>query len=264
MMRNTLFGRAIWDRKISILATSAGMFIFALLFAALFETFASEIELFADSFPPEFSAVFGDLGGAATPAGFLNIELYSLFLPFTVAIMGITVGAGVIGKEENSGTLELLLASPISRSRIIVHKCAALVVSLFVISFSAWLGVAVGKALFVFDVNLVHVALASLSIFLLGLVYGSATLAGQNINGKSKVGVGLGAGLLVITYFADVVAKLVESLENLKFLSPFYYMDVQQVLTGEGELQNFLLLLFVAAVFYLFAHLRFLQRDTGV
>lgn len=263
-MFNTVLARAIWDRKISVLATSAGMFVFALMFAALHESFADDIGILADSFPPEFSAVFGDLAAAATPAGFLNIELYSLFLPFAVAIMGIVIGAGMIGKEENSGTLELLLAGPISRSNIFIQKMAAAEIILVFIAFSAWLGVAVGKVFFVFDVNLFDVALASLSVYLLGMLYCMATLAGYNLSGKPKVGVGVGAGLLALTYFADVVSKLVDNLENLKYLSPFYYMDIASVLNGKPELINFAILIGLSLTLYAVAHLAFMRRDTGV
>lgn len=254
----------MWERKISIIATGLGMFIFALMFAALHESVAEEIGSFADAFPPELGAVIGDLSAASTPAGFLNIELYSLFLPFALAITGITFAAKAIGKEEESGTLELLLASPISRNKIILQKMFAITITLAIIAFSSWLGVLVGQALFVFDVNLGDVAIASASVFLLGMVYAMASLAGQAVTGKSKVGLGVGAGLLVLTYFADLISSLVENLEWIKYASPFHYMDMSAVLNGNGELINFAILLAVAVVFYVIAHAGFLKRDTGV
>jgi len=263
-MFNTIFSKAVWDRKISIIATSVGMFVFALLFSALHKSFAGEITSFADSFPSEFSAVLGDISAAATPEGFLNVELYSLFLPFAVAITGITFGSKAIGKEEDSGTLELLLASPISRSKIIWQKLVAIKTTLFIVAFSAFLGVVLGKALFVFDVNLTNVALASLAVFFLGMVYAMASLAGQSLTGKTRRGIGIGAGLLVITYVADVVSKLVDNLENFKYTSPFYYMDIADVLNGNAEFVNLVVLLGISVVFYVIAHIGFTSRDTGV
>jgi len=254
----------MWGRKVSILATSIGMFVFALMFAALHQSFAGEIGNLAKSFPPEISAVIGDLAAAATPAGFLNVELYSLFLPFTVAITGILFGAKAIGKEEDSGTLELLLASPISRTKIIIQKLAAIKFTLLLIALSSWLGVVLGKLLFVFDVNLARVAVASLAVFLLGMVYAMAALAGQSLTGKARIGMGVGAGLLVATYFADIVSKLVDNLEALKYVSPFYYMDMANVLNGDGKLVNLVVLAGIAVVFYVVAHVGFTNRDTGV
>jgi len=263
-MHNTIFFKAVWDRKLSILATSIGMFIFALLFASLHQTFAGQITSIANTFPPEFSAVLGDISAAAKPEGFLNLELYSLFLPFAVAITGIVFGSKAVGKEEDSGTLELLLASPISRHNIMLQKLMAITLTLFIVAFSSWLGVVVGKALFVFDANLTNVALASLSVFLLGMVYAMAALAAQGATGASKIGIGTGAGVLVVTYFANIIAALVETLEWLKYFSPFQYMDVSAVLDGNGEVINFIALFLTAAILYLVAHTGFLKRDTGV
>ena len=263
-MLNSIFGKAIWDRKIGLFATSLGMFVFALLFTVLHESFAGEVTRLANMVPSEFSAFVGDISAAATPEGFLAVELYSLFLPFAVAITGIAFASKAIGREEDSGTLELLLASPISRSKIFWQKLAAIKAILFIVAFSAFVGVVLGKALFVFDVNLVNVALASLSVFLLGLVYAMASLAGQALTGKTRLGTGIGAGLLVLTYVANVVSKLLDNLESLKYFSPFYYMDISEVLNGNGELVNFAVLLGIIAIFYVIAHIGFVNRDTGV
>ncbi len=263
-MLNSIFGKAVWDRKIGLFATSLGMFVFALLFTVLHESFAGEITRFANIVPSELSAFVGDMSAAATPEGFLAVELYSLFLPFAVAITGIAFASKAIGREEDSGTLELLLASPISRSKIIWQKLAAIKTTLFIVAFSAFLGVVLGKALFVFDVNLKNVALASLSVFLLGMVYAMASLAAQGLTGKTSVGSGIGAGLLVLTYAANIVSKLVDNLEGLRYFSPFYYLDVSGVLNGNGELVNFAVLLGITAIFYVMAHIGFVNRDTGV
>ncbi|MBP6880530.1 ABC transporter permease subunit [Candidatus Saccharibacteria bacterium] len=263
-MHKTIFGKAVWDRKISFAVTCLVMFVFALMFAALHVDSASKITLLADSYPEALSAVFGDIAAGASPEGFLNLELYSLFLPFTLAITGIIFAVNAIGKEEESGTLELLLASPVTRSRIIIEKLAAIKLTLLVISFSAWFGVLVGKNLFVFDANLLQVALASLSVYLLGLVYAMVAFAGQSVTGKRSVGIGLGSGLLALTYFADIVSKLVDKLDNFKYISPFYYMDMERVINGDGKIINFVILAGLSFTFYMIAHIAFINRDTGV
>lgn len=263
-MYSAVFARAIRERRVSILVTSLGMFAFAFMFASMHKTFTGDMQMFANSFPPEFSAFVGDLSAAASPEGFLNIELYSLVLPFAVAIMGIILGASVIGKEENSGTLELLLASPVSRSKIILAKFTAIVAALVIISLSAWLGVFVGQTFFVFAIDLKDVLLASLSVLLLGMFYATTALTGHNATGKSALGAGIGATLLALTYFANVISQLIDSLDYLKYVSPFYYMDTLNVLKGEGELINFIILFGASILLYSVAHIKFTKRDTGV
>lgn len=263
-MYKSILLRTLWERRISTAVWSLSMGVFALLFAWVFEIYKDQVADFAVGLPEQMSAIIGDLAGAATPAGFLAIELYSLFLPLVLAIVGIGFGASAIGREEESGTLELLLASPISRSRIILQKLAAIKVVLLAIPFVTWLGVMLGKAIFPFDVNLSDVALASLSVFLLGMVYAMAALAGQSVSGRRKTGLAIGGGLLTVTYVADIVSKMVEKLENIKYISPFYYFDISNVLSGEGQLGNFLVLIAAASLLYLVAHISFLRRDTGI
>lgn len=263
-MRNSIFGQALWGRKVSVIVTAGGLGLFAMLFAALHESFASDITDFADALPAGMTAIFGDLAAAATPAGFLNVELYSLFLPFAVAITGIVFGAKAIGKEEEDGTLELLLASPISRYAIAAHKLLAIYCALAIVAFSAYVGVLIGTVLFTFPVAMADVALASLSVFLCGLVYAAVAFCGQAVTGKVRWGVGLGAGALVVTYAAYVLAGLIDGLENIQYLSPFYYMDVAAVLQGDGQVWHFIVLAVVSIMVNIVGSVAFSRRDTGV
>ena len=49
-------------------------------------------------------------------------------MPFTLAILAVTLGAGLIGKKEDSGTLEMVLAGKRSRLNIAWQKFLALAV----------------------------------------------------------------------------------------------------------------------------------------
>ena len=263
-MTLAIFKETVRSKKVSTAIWALSMALFALMLTALHHTFAQKIGLIADNFPEGISAIVGNFTQAVHPAGFLGLELYNLFLPLVLAIVGLGLGASVIGAEEESGTLELLLASPVSRSRIIIEKLAAIKFNLFFIAMATWAGVALGTKLFAFNVNLLHVALASLSAFLLGMIYAMAALAGQSVSGKRSIGVGVGAGFLAVTYVGDVVSKLVTSFDWIKYISPFYYFDVGNVLFGNGQLKNFAILTLVSILFYGVAHIWFIRRDTGV
>lgn len=262
-MLSTITLKTLKERKLSTLIYSAGLFVFALMFTALHEDFAREIDNFADSFPDTISAFVGDISAAASPEGWLAIELYGLFLPIILAIIGVGFGASAIGKEEKSGTLELLLASPVSRSSIFVQKSLAIVLQLAIVSTAVWLGVALGSLLFTFDVSLVKVFWASLSGLLMGLVFGSVALATQAITGKRSIGIGLGSGVVAVTYIASVVSQLVESLSFLRYFSPFHYYDESTVIQ-QGPGGYMLVLVGTIIILYIVAHVAFTRRDTGV
>ena len=60
------------------------------------------------------------------PAQFLNSQLFYITLPMIWIILAITRGAAILGREEQDGTLEMLLARPLSRTRLLLAKAAEL------------------------------------------------------------------------------------------------------------------------------------------
>jgi len=259
-----IFIKSIWDRKISTFVVGSSLLAFAFLFVALFETIAGELTGYLDSFPAEFSAIIGDLSNATTPAGWLSIELYSLFVPFAVCIIAIIAGANAIGKEEDSGTLELLLASPISRAKLFTQKSLAILTQVAVIGLMTWLGVYIGSLLFEFDVNLANVLWASISAVALGALFGSIALATQAVTGKRAMALGVASGVLAIGYALNILSSLVESLEWVKFLSPFYYFNVEDTLSSGVDFTKLAVLVVLTIALYIIAHIWFAKRDTGV
>lgn len=262
-MLHSIFLRTLRERRLSTAIYCAALFGFALMFAVLYKEFVGELEGVLDSFPESMSAFLGDLSAASTPEGWLGIELFGLFLPIILAVVGVGFGASAIGREEDEGTLELLLASPVSRHKIFVQKALAIAAQLGLVSLSVWLGVAVGSMFFDFDVSLGNVFFACVSAWLLGLVFGFTALAVQSVTGKRAKGLGIGAGVVVVTYIADVVSQLIDWLEFLKYVSPFYYFNELEILQN-GYNASMLVLLAVVVVLYVIAHGAFVKRDTGV
>ena len=122
-MRYSILITYLGSRCKTILIWSLAMTTLAIMFTALYDSFAGEIENMAEIAPAEMEAMLGgNLEFASTPAGWLGIELYGIFLPVVLAIIGVSSGSTAIGSEEDSGTLELLLASPVSRTRIVVEN----------------------------------------------------------------------------------------------------------------------------------------------
>ena len=263
-MFNNIYARYIAERKLSTVLTSVGLFLFSIMYSGIYETMKGTISDFAKNAPNGIEAIIGNLSAAASPNGWLNVELFSLFVPIVFASIGIMFGSGAIGKEEESGTLELLLASPISRRRIILEKAFGFSIQTAIISVATWLGVATGSIIFTFSVNLSNVFLAISSGWLVSLVFGYFTLAVQNISKKRLVGMGAGIGLLVIGYFADILSNLLDSLSFFKYISPFHYYNSENTLMGNFSILYFSILIICALLALVISSIAFEKRDTGV
>ncbi|MCA9349742.1 ABC transporter permease subunit [Candidatus Saccharibacteria bacterium] len=255
--------RAIKKRRLSTIIYSAGLFSFAMMFAALFQDFAKDIDQLVATIPSGFEAFIGNMAAASTPPGWLAVELYGLFVPMILTIIGTGFGASAIGEEEDSGTLELLLASPISRSKILSGKVFAIMAQLGIVAGAVWSGIALGSLLFEFDISLNNVFQASLSGWLLGMSFGMATLAIQSITKSRSKALGIGSGIVATTYIANVVSKLVDYLGFIKYFSPFYYFDESYILHN-GMRSLSIILVILPVILFLIAYSSFRNRDTGV
>lgn len=264
LMHSAIFIRSLRARWKSTLVWSLGLFALALLFAGLHQSFASEINDLVGLYPEDLQAFVGNISGAAEPAGWLGLQLYNIFLPFVVGAIGVGFGSSAIGKEEESGTLELLLASPISRGRILLQKAAAIEAQLAIIAGSLWLGVAIGSVIFPFDVSLLDVFWASFMGWLMGVFFGFGTLALQTLSGNRGFALSTGIAVLVIGYFADALAQLFDWLLFLQYFSPFYYYDGPGVLLNGLDAVSVAVLVGSSLLFYVIAHLAFTTRDTGL
>ena len=263
-MRSSIFGLAFKSRWVSVLSCSTGLLLFALMYTSLFKDYQSSISSLVNSIPSGLSSILGDLNIASTPTGWLDLELFSLLMPMIVAILGIVYGVASIGKEETSGTLELLLASPISRGRILAEKSLALATQLLIVAMGAWAGAAIGSILFSFHVSLVNVFMASLVGWLLGLAFGCFGLVTQSFSGRRGWAIGISSGFLVLSYLAHILSGLVNYLHPIKYASLFYYFDASNWLQGNYVWWHVGILGGFAIICYVTAHIRFYVRDTGV
>jgi Cu-processing system permease protein len=115
-----------------------------------------------------FTLIISYFGGSvAGVAGFRGLDatvasLTSLVTYF-IPILALTLGGGIIADEQEKGTLEIFLASPISVAEFIMGKFCGLVIAL-ALSTTAGLGVAVG-------IFLIKTGVAAAGTFLIFIIH---------------------------------------------------------------------------------------------
>ncbi|MFV1960408.1 MAG: ABC transporter permease subunit [Acidimicrobiia bacterium] len=161
----------------------------------------------------------GDVAGLALGA------TYSLIGAFTLAGIAISMGSGAIAGEEHQGTLGLLLGNPKSRTRVVVSKAASMVVLLGLGSLVLW-----GAGLWVpslLDVDMTGINVGALvfHMFVNSLFYGFLALAIGAWTGKGAMASGAAVAVMLVSYLAAGILPLVESLEGLAKIFPWYYFN---------------------------------------
>ena len=264
-MLRTVLLKTVRDQRRALLWWSIGLLSVALMYAAVYPSIRDNAETlneYMESFPEVFRDAFmGESGDFASPAGYLNTELFGFFGPLLLLLFAIGAGARAIAGEEERQTLDVLLAAPITRRRVITDKFVAMMVGLLVLSSVLWVSVAVLGPPFDLTPDLANLAAATLSCFLLALAFGTIALAIGALTGRRGAAIGLAAGLAAATYLFHVLAPSVDAIAWLEYLSPFYYYrDAEPLLNGLNPVHA-LVLAGVTVVAFAWALLAFERRD---
>ena len=227
-------GRAalsIWTAAIGFLLTVCVL---------IFPEMKGEMENLGDVFGSmgSFSDAFGmDQLNFGTLVGFYAIECGNV-LGLGGAFYAAICAAGILSKEEKDGTAEFLLTHPISRRTVLIQKLAAILIQITVMNVVVYLlsigsMALIGEAVPWKEVNLMHLAYYCLQLELGGICFGvSAFLR------KGSLGVGL--GIAVMLYFANLISNMAEVAEGLRYITPFAYCDGADIVTN-GNLDLLLL-----------------------
>lgn len=228
--------KTFYDQRRGLLAWVAGLLLLVAMYVAIWPSIKGQPSLsdFLDQMPEAFRSLFATSGAdMSTPTGYVQIELLSFMGPLLLILYAVMAGAAAVAGEEDGHTLDLLLANPISRSRLVLEKAAAMVLG--TLGLAAVLGVGLVVEGGVADMNLPvgGVAAAMLHMALLALVFGSLALAIGAAVGHAAVARAVPVVVAVVTYVVNGLGPQVSWLEPLQKLSPFYqYMGHDPLRNG--------------------------------
>ena len=177
--------------------------------------------------PEEAALVFE--GGAFTFVGFLNIE-YLSYLPLLLGIYAVVYCGGLVSKEVERGTLDVVLSQPVKRTTFLLSKLAGFMTLALAVTVASTLALLLGAITVDVDVSVANlVAVHAVAFLLAAAIAGYSTLAScvSLDPGRSLAAAGI---LTAFSYFANVLGSAIEGIGWLKYASLFYYYDSLQVL----------------------------------
>ncbi|GAB4575532.1 MAG: hypothetical protein Kow0077_27450 [Anaerolineae bacterium] len=263
-----IFRRTLYDHRRSMLWWSVGLGALAFYVTVVYPLI-SEFEQINELLQnPVFGAIFGNIAELdyTSPEGFLGIEFFS-WAPLVLAVFAVIFGGNIVGGEEERGTLDILLSTPIPRWRVIVEKYLAFIVMLVVIL--AFTGLAIVVAVEItpdLEMDMFKIAQAMLNIMPVMLLITSLTLFLTTVVRTRGQAGGLAAAFLVASYFINSFADMtdVAVLRVLQHFSFYKYYGAFTVLRDGIHWGNFALLTGVAVALFGLALFFFERRDLSV
>ena len=258
-----IFWRKLKKNGLMILGWGIGLAALGYLLFNIYDRFFLQnvdLQQIMGAFPEEVFAFFGDADNIFDLEGYLTLEFFS-YVPIILGIMAVSSAGSLIAKGEEEGTLEVILAQPVSRTAVFWSKLAALLVSLGLILAITWGGFALGYTnTSSFDVSYLSLVNPFISLFAILLVFLSLALMLSMILPSSGAA-GLVAGfLLVASYFITSLARIDSNLEGVNRFSPMQYYQSGGAISGL-DWNNLIILFAISAVFIAIAWVLFERRD---
>lgn len=192
-----------------------------------------------------------------------------VYIPILFGIYCIIASTSTLAGEEDNGTLELIVAMPLSRWQILTAKAMALSVAAFFIMIIASIGnalilaaIKINTPINVTPFGLFTALISSLPLALgfimIGLFLG-AILPNRRLSATAMT------IFFIASFFGENIAGMVKSLEPIKYYSLFnYYNTTETIFTDGAQSLDTIILLGVAVVFYVLASVFFKRRNITV
>ena len=264
----TVFWRTLRSRKKSLLGWGLGLIGLIAITVAAYPSIANQdgFSDIVDDYPEFVQEILGLGSGMSItePAGYLNSQFFSNMLPLLFIIFLVSFGVRLTATDERDGTLDLVAAHPIPRWRLATEKALAILAAGTLLVALAILTFVVSTPLADMDVSFGALFGATISVFLVGVVFGGLAFGLGAATGSRGLALGAASGLAVATYILWGLAPLIDAISSLERLSPFFWALAGDPILHGVQAGNALLLLGVGLAFGAFGIWRFTQRDIAV
>lgn len=264
-----LFRRFFRERSRGHLFFALGLFLYAWMVAAFMPGILRDVSEYSRLLarcPRELLTLLagsvGDLDAMFTPEGFICLEFFALWLPVILLGYGVGYGASLVAREVETGTIETLLSLPVSRTRLLAARIAALVAGLALLTAFTLAATHALAGAYGFDLDPAGTALAAVHIFgfVLAFVAFAVALSVALLDRGKAVGVTV--GYFVFAHLVNALSTYSDAIRRIQFLSLFRYYDPYGALANaELNVYHTLLTYGLSAAFILAAVFIFGRRD---
>ncbi len=247
----SVYGKELWERRVTIWIWTGALCLVTALTIAFWPTLAGagpeQLEQLLQLVPKEVFAAFGisDPATMLTPAGFLTARIYG-----TIGLIMLIIFAIAFATARQP--LELMLATPLRRTRLMASRFAALATLVGVQVLALFATVLIGGHLLDFGLALGPMLAANVGLALVALLFGALAMC---------AGRGAAAAVTAGAFLFNGLGAAIEALAPLRALSPVYWFLADTPPLLRGFAPGMLAVLLGTAAFYAAAVVLFARRD---
>ncbi len=232
-----LYLRELKGNLKSFIIWTACIIVLMSLFMAMYPSFASQgnaVNEMLSGFSPELMQIFSfDMIDFTQTMDYYVYIFQYIFL--TALIQFMILGANLLSKEEDSGTINFLYAKPLSRRKIVGVKSLAGITAIaaFFIVYTAAVLVVLASinrtgldygAIFLISVSM---ALGQIMMLSIGMLLSMFIT-------KARAVMSASIGIVLVLYVVSMFVNMKSELNWLKYITPFQYFDSRTILRSGG------------------------------
>jgi ABC-2 type transport system permease protein len=261
MMFHSNLSKSLRDYRVPMLAWGFGLLVFmaaevAMATPAVVTAYISLVKILS---------FLGDPYAMNTLEGYITFRYMETVWPILLSIWPILAGARLVRGEEERGTMDVLLATSQTRTRLLLEKVGALAIALLVIAVLYAVGVVAGEAaLGGGHVDVVRALLTGLNLSLLAFFFGMVALLLSQLTTSRRAAAGWTGGLLILFVFLNMAGRELNG-AWVQYLSPVYYYNLNRPLIAgfPDQPRASLVPLGLAVLCLVGSALLFARRDIG-
>ncbi len=242
---NTVLLRRTWrSLAVRTLLIALGLGIWGFLMPVVYAAYGAQFKAMFDSgaFPQQFAEFAG--GDVFSLPGSIALGFVHPISVALVSVYAVGFAASAIAGERQRGTLEVLLARPTSRRETYVTLLVACLSFIAVVVAAQIAGSYVGAVLsgVAAEVAIPNLVLLWCNGVLLYAAFASIGLAASVSFDRLAPALGITLGVVVISYFMQILGTLWPDAKGLQPYSLFQYLHARDILSGVLRPSDFVVL----------------------
>ncbi|MCG8585442.1 MAG: ABC transporter permease [Pirellulales bacterium] len=239
-MYRALWSKSFRDGAVMLVALTVLMFTFNVLFvwmsshikvAIELEDVSGVVQVALESILKGTFSNFEKLSGVpfedvARREGLLALAYVDPVVLFSFVIWGIGRGSDTVSGPLGRGTLEMIVAQPVSRAAILFPQIVIATLGCAVLAVAVWLGTCLGIAIVPLEkvVDPMMFVPAAANLFGLGFFLAGFTTLVSSLDTYRARTIGIAAGFFIVQLMVKIVARMADGFEwllNFTFLGAF-------------------------------------------
>ena len=225
MLRNVWL-KTLHDQRRSLAAWATALVLLVGMYAGFYPSFhgSSSYTDLINQMPKALRDLFtaGAGGDLSSGPGYIYMELLSFMAPTLLLVYVIGAGTQAIAGEEERRTLDLLLATPLTRQKLLLQKVLAIATGCVVLATAMGLAIMAFGAAAGMGLATVNVVASMLHLTLLAMVFAALTILMGAATGRVVPTRAVPASVAVIAYLINGFGTSVSWLSPLRKFSPFF------------------------------------------